>query len=60
LVPLLDLSQDRFDILGHRARAQAGVDNGNQNRRDLVGKISSGFDLVREVGVERDFVAHSL
>jgi hypothetical protein len=56
-MPVLDLSQHRFDIFEDRARAQAGVGDRNQGRRDLVSKISPGFDLVREVGVEADFAA---
>ena len=55
-MPVLDLTQDRHDILGHRARAQAGVGNRNHGGRDLVGKISSGSRRFRKLGIEGDFL----
>jgi hypothetical protein len=43
LVPVLNLAQDRLDILGHRARTQAGIGNRNYSEADLVSKVSSCF-----------------
>ena len=40
LVPVFDFLQDRFDIIGHRMRAQARIGNRNQRGPDSVGKIS--------------------
>jgi len=57
---VLDLAQDRLDILGHRARAHAGIGNGNQCRRYLVGKIGPRFGCFRGVGIESDFVTAHL
>jgi hypothetical protein len=36
LVPILDLAQNRLDILSHRALPQAGIDNRNHDGADLV------------------------
>jgi hypothetical protein len=47
--------RDRFDILDDRARAKAGVENGNHGGRDLVGKINQSSRRLRDIGVERDF-----
>src|SRR5262245_12705215 len=54
LVPVLNLAQDRLDIFSHCPRAQPDV--GDHSGADVVGKISSGSNLVREVGIESDFV----
>jgi hypothetical protein len=54
---MLDLAQDRLDIFGYRAFAQAGIGNRDHRRRDIVGKISPSSDRFLEVGIERDFVA---
>ena len=55
-MPLLDLSQDCFDILGYRTFAQTGIGNWNHGRRDLVGKVSLSSRRFREIGIESDFV----
>ena len=55
-MPILDLAQDRFDIFEDRALPQSGVGNGNQIRGDLVGKISSSSNRVRQVRIETYFV----
>jgi hypothetical protein len=60
LVPVLNLAQHCLNIVGHRAFAQAGIDNRNDDGRDLVGKISPCSDRFREVGVETDFVVAHL
>jgi hypothetical protein len=57
LMPVLDLSQDRLDIFNDWALAQAGIGNWDQRWRDVVGKISRGFDLFWEPGIETDFFA---
>ena len=60
LMPILNFAQDSLDILGHRASPQAGVDDRDRRRCDLVSKISPRSDWIRELGIETDFVvAHS-
>ena len=59
-MPILNFAQDSLDILGHRASPQAGVDDRDRRRCDLVSKISPRSDWIRELGIETDFVvAHS-